>query len=151
MEVGNLSGECAPFSHECIYNQWIERVDKYLVDRRKNVTIREISGEEAAQTIFSHELPTVVPVTCGIELSRLGLKLNDTIAVIPDDTGLIHFIHAPHRSDGFEGKDGVTVGVLLGINRKETVVQINGPHGSIRVHFPRIGYVVAKPKPLAQL
>ena len=87
MEVGNLSGECAPFSHERIYNQWIERVDKYLVNRRKNVTIREISGEEAAQTIFSHEPPTVVPVTCGIELSRLGLKLNDAVAVIPDDTG----------------------------------------------------------------
>jgi len=56
-----------------------------------------------------------------------------------------------NHSDNFEGKEGVTIGVLLCVNRKETVVQINGPHGSIRAHFPRVGYVMVKPKALAKL
>jgi len=93
----------------------------------------------------------VVPVTCDTELSRLGLKVNDTVAVIPDDTGMFTSPMPLDRFDGFEGKEGVTVGVLLCVDRKETIVQINGPQGSIRVHFPRIGYVVAKPKALARL
>lgn len=72
----------------------MKRIDKYFVDRRKNVTIREISGEEAAQAILSDESPAVAPIACDTELSRLGLNLNDTIAVIPDDTGVVHFFPA---------------------------------------------------------
>jgi hypothetical protein len=70
-----------------MYYQWMKRVDKYFVECRKNVTVREISGEEAAQAILGDNSPVVAPVTCDTELSRLGLNLNDTVAVIPDDTG----------------------------------------------------------------
>jgi len=78
-----------------MYHQWMKRVDKYFVDRRRTITVHEISGEEAAQAILSDEAPAMVPVTCDTELSRLGLNLNDTIAVIPDDTGVVHFFHSP--------------------------------------------------------
>jgi len=73
----------------------MKRIDKYLIDCRKDVTVREISGKAAAQVILSDESPAVVPVSCGTELSRLGLNLNDTVAVIPDDTGVVHFFHVP--------------------------------------------------------
>jgi hypothetical protein len=73
----------------------MKRVDKYLAKCRRNVVVREISGEEAAQAILSGESPEVVPVTCDTELSRLGLTLNDTIAIIPDDTGVADLFHAP--------------------------------------------------------
>ena len=73
----------------------MKRVDKHLANCRRNVAVREISGEEAAQALLSGEPPDVVPVTCDTELSRLSLNLNDTVAVIPDDTGIVHFFHAP--------------------------------------------------------
>ena len=76
-------------------HQWMKRVDKYMANCRRNVAVREISGEEAVQAILSDESPDVVPVTCDTELSRLGLNLNDTIEVIPDDTGVVHFFYAP--------------------------------------------------------
>ena len=129
----------------------MKRVDKYMANCRRNVAVREISGEEAVQAILSDESPGVVPVTCDTELSRLGLNLNDTIEVIPDDTGRVISSTLLNHSDSFEGKDGVTLGALLCVNRKETVVQIKGAHGSIRVHFPRVGYVVTKPMTLARL
>ena len=78
-----------------MYHQWMKRVDKHLVNCRRNVAVREISGEEAAQVILSGGSPGVVPATCDTELSRLGLNLNDMIAVTPDDTGIVYFFHAP--------------------------------------------------------
>jgi hypothetical protein len=45
-----------------MYHQWMKRVDKYFVECRKNVTVRELSGEEAAQAILSDKSPAVAPV-----------------------------------------------------------------------------------------
>ena len=84
-----------------MHHQWMKRVDKYMGNCRRHVAARGISGEEAVQAILSDESPGMVPVTCDTELSRLGLNLNDTIEVRPDDTGIVISSTLLNHSDSF--------------------------------------------------
>lgn len=60
------------------------------------------------------------------ESDPLGLKAGDTVKVDPNDAELDS--HPQH-------------GKLVGLNWKETVIELDN---GLRLHFPKVGYVVRK-------
>lgn len=108
---------------------WLARVTDYLAKARtENVApVVKITGEEAAQIVCSSPR-TDIETSTGFneaEAGRLGLKLGQTVAVSPTDTGKIP-----------------TVGSLVALSREETVIEVRGTAGTARCHFPRLEFAV---------
>jgi hypothetical protein len=55
------------------------------------------------------------------------LKVGDAVSVTPTDTGKVD-----------------TQGILLGADDRVVVIEVEGEAGKLRVHFPRLGFRVAK-------
>ena len=61
--------------------------------------------------------------------------------VRPSFGGYIHLSHSkPIRS----GRNVPTHGKLIGLDRSEIVIETKGSAGSVRCHFPRLGFTVKK-------
>ena len=76
-----------------VTTQWIDRMAVFVKTRREALTssIKKIDGNAAAKIIAdSASLQTEVVGFDEIDAERLGLKLGDTVAVIPDDNGKPH-------------------------------------------------------------
>ncbi|KAI0700791.1 hypothetical protein BC835DRAFT_1326554 [Cytidiella melzeri] len=106
--------------------EWLARTAEYLAQQENNgaATFEKLSGEEAAKIIVSapHEDENVIGFL-EAEGNRLGVKLGDTVSVMPLDTGKIP-----------------TYGRLVSLNREEVAIEVIGSAGRVRVHFPRLEY-----------
>ncbi|KAG5717171.1 hypothetical protein E4T56_gene10326 [Termitomyces sp. T112] len=112
---------------------WLTRISDYLQSRQTGqAAVQSITGDHAAKTIVSaaHEPYNVVGFN-NQEAGYLGLKLNDYVQIAPDDTG----------------KKFSTVGKLVGFNKEETVIEVQGSEGLLRCHFPRLVYTVTNIRP----
>ncbi|KAI0346770.1 hypothetical protein BDW22DRAFT_1404543 [Trametopsis cervina] len=111
---------------------WLSRVKAFVKEReqRKVAAFEVISGDDAAKSITSasYEDPQIVGFV-DAEAKRLGVKLGDTVSVMPVDTGKIP-----------------TLGRLISLNREELAIEVSGSVGVIRLHFPRLEYSVALSK-----
>ncbi len=122
---------------------WFERVKEYF-ERLPNTEMRIEKEDEVGladtmdrlktvNSIIEDEVP-LIPTPAGPHASldeRNGLVAGAEVSVAPDDTG----------------RDSPTIGTLLAITPEEVVIQPkrigDGPMaGPVRVHFPRVGFVV---------
>ncbi|KAK9415364.1 hypothetical protein SUNI508_10554 [Seiridium unicorne] len=110
---------------------WIKRFDKVTRAKAKELgKPKEVKGDEAATIItgsgFAEQEENVdegeVLVKAG------GLKNGVSVQVWPIDTGSKH-------------KDS---GKLIAVTDKQTVIEIQGKAGSVRLHTPRHGFKVGK-------
>jgi len=108
---------------------WISRMTEFLEQNRK-------PNEPAFQKMTSVDAAKLIGASLSFdddigfnetEAERLGIKLGQTVSIAPDDTGRNHY----------------TSGKLLGLNREEFVIEVQGSSGSlVRCHFPRLNFVV---------
>ena len=73
-----------------VTTQWIDRMAVFVKTRMEALasSIKKIDGNAAAKIIAdSASLQTEVVGFDEVDAGRLGLKLGDTVAVIPDDNG----------------------------------------------------------------
>ncbi|KAI0722226.1 hypothetical protein C8T65DRAFT_600032 [Cerioporus squamosus] len=107
---------------------WIARMSEYIAasNAAQKLVLGSISGEHAAETITASitEDPQVVGFD-EVEVSRLGLKPQQTVSVTPSDNGKVP-----------------TVGILVALNKQEVTIQTEGSAGVVFCHFPRLYYVV---------
>ncbi|KAH6914943.1 hypothetical protein BKA70DRAFT_1257517 [Coprinopsis sp. MPI-PUGE-AT-0042] len=105
--------------------QWVGRFNEYLKEHQKQAEV--IKGDEAGKLVFgsSHESYDIVGFD-EIEAEHLRLKLHDTVSIAPDDTGRNH----------------PTSGKLVALSKEEVIIEIAAPSGTVRCHFPRLGYVI---------
>jgi hypothetical protein len=81
-----------------------------------------------------------------VEAERLGIKLGQIVSIAPDDTGKI--LGLLEISPSIEpwsivGKNHDASGKLLGLNKEEFVIAVQGSSGSpARCHLPRLNYVI---------
>lgn len=105
---------------------WIERLTVYLNNcaNAKGSLFQDIAGEDASKLICSAAAEDLSIVGFDeVEANRLGVNVGDTVAVTPQDTGLIP-----------------TTGKLLALNREEVVIETHGSAGHVRCHFPRLTF-----------
>ncbi|KAF8524405.1 hypothetical protein BU17DRAFT_63388 [Hysterangium stoloniferum] len=113
---------------------WLGRLDDILKEKRQALPqiITKISGEEATKEILSGSFNDVSIIGFDeVQMKALGLTKGARVSVIPDDSG----------------KDGRTIGTLVGLDRRVMVLETDGQERSggppsVRVYFPRLGYVV---------
>ena len=88
---------------------------------------QRIDGLDAAKAIVSsgHESSDVVGFDA-IEASRLRVDQGCLVKVAPEDTG----------------RNFPTTGKLIGLNREEVVVEVQGSQGFVKCHFPRLGFII---------
>ncbi|KAG6817457.1 hypothetical protein H0H87_008625 [Tephrocybe sp. NHM501043] len=113
--------------------QWLDRVSSHLKGlQSKQPAPQVIKGDDAAELITSasHEPYDVVGFDAQ-EANRLGFKLYDRVQVAPDDTG----------------KNFPTVGKLIGLNKEQVVIEVQGSKGLLRCHFPQIAFTVTAARP----
>ncbi|EAU84754.2 hypothetical protein CC1G_00273 [Coprinopsis cinerea okayama7 len=115
-------------------HKWLSALTAYLKDHHQKPTV--INGAEAGNLVFSspHEGYSIVGFDT-TEAQRLGVKLNDVVSVTPDDTG----------------RSYPTTGKLVALSTEEVVLEIVAKKGTVRCHFPRLGYVIGIPKTVAKL
>ncbi|KAG6900946.1 hypothetical protein C0993_004383 [Termitomyces sp. T159_Od127] len=131
--------------------KWLTRVSDYLQKRKAGQTVvRAITGDHAATTIVTaaHEPYDVVGFD-GQEADHLGLKLNDYVQVAPDDNGASLLIKTDCNLLNYSiaAKKFPTVGKLVGCNKEEVVIEVEGLKGLLRCHFPRLTYTVTMNRP----
>ncbi|GJE84975.1 glutathione S-transferase family protein [Phanerochaete sordida] len=116
---------------------WLDRVSKHLSDLEKSyaAVFEKLSGEDAAKLIASspHEEEALVGFEAA-EGARLGVKVGDTVSVVPIDSARVP-----------------TIGRLLALNREESVVEVKGQAGVVRCHFPRLEFLVKPAQTTAKL
>jgi len=111
---------------------WLNRMEGLLKQRREAspAPLTKVSGADAAKEILSSHFLDISGVGFDeVEATRLGIKLGGHVAVRPDDTG----------------KEVETLGKVVALNREEIVIETQAQEGgpeAIRVHFPRLGYVL---------
>ncbi|GJJ08252.1 hypothetical protein Clacol_002462 [Clathrus columnatus] len=111
---------------------WLDRLENILKSKRSASPslLSKVSGEEAAKEILSSEFEDLSYVGFDeVDAKRLGLTREMLVAICPDDTGL----------------DVPTSGKLLALNKTHVVIEVVNPDDSsksVRVHFPRLGYVI---------
>ncbi|KAF8491017.1 hypothetical protein JB92DRAFT_3147761 [Gautieria morchelliformis] len=117
---------------------WLNNLDALLTQKRAAAphALTKISGADAARAIFAAPVldpPLGAPAVDPLEATRLALKPGARVSVRPDDTG----------------KEVETIGTLVALSREEVVLETEAraaPGGAgpaaLRVHFPRLGYVV---------
>jgi len=108
--------------------QWMTRMDRIFYDGRNPISapFTVIDGGQATTLITSSISRPDIEFN-EIEATRLGLKIGSVVSVIPADSGRSH----------------ATVGRIIGLNREEVVVEVEGAsRGPVRCHFPRLGYSV---------
>ena len=114
------------------------RLSAWLATMRTSVVALNASRPSvltpaAAQAQILSTLPSsYVPLALDAEEPLLvagWVKLGGLVEVTPDDTGRV-----PQR------------GTLLALNAAESVLGVQGQGGIVRVHFPRLGFGIAKAK-----
>jgi len=111
---------------------WLDRMEALLKQKRQASPppLSKMSGADAAKEILSAPFLDISEVGFDeVEAKRLGLKLGSQVAIRPDDTG----------------KEVETFGKVVALNREEIILETEaqkGGPGPIRVHFPRLGYVL---------
>ncbi|TFK28776.1 hypothetical protein FA15DRAFT_664830 [Coprinopsis marcescibilis] len=109
--------------------QWLRRLTAHLKENKQPFEV--VDGEQAVNTILSEACePDSVVGFDQVEAHRLKVKLNDIVNVAPEDTGRAH----------------PTTGKLVALSNSEIVLEITVPKGTVRCHFPRLGYFIAAPK-----
>lgn len=88
---------------------------------------QRLDGLDAASTIVSsgHESSDVVGFDV-TESSLLRLKKGSMVKVSPADFG----------------RNYPTIGKLVGLDREEVVLEVQGSQGCVRCHFPRLGFII---------
>lgn len=135
--------------------QWIARTSAYLDQLQKDgaAPFEKISGEAAGQTICSSPAQPQLLSFEEPEGSRAGVKLGQTVSVVPSDIGMPTLSlrsRVANNKQRFSGKVP-TVGKLLGLNHEEVVVETHGKAGTVQCHFPRLGFSVQVAKSAAKL
>ncbi|PFH53698.1 hypothetical protein AMATHDRAFT_136684 [Amanita thiersii Skay4041] len=107
---------------------WKNRLSELIEDEKgKQHPPIVITGEQGADMIVSapHEPSSVVGFDAS-EAGLLGIKESDMVSIAPVDTG----INYP------------TIGKLVALSKSEMVIQVSGTKGSLRCHFPRLGFSI---------
>ncbi|KZV98115.1 hypothetical protein EXIGLDRAFT_641688 [Exidia glandulosa HHB12029] len=108
---------------------WLDRFDALLKEQKKTTKFTNIEASEALQRVGGSKLKLNVDSLIGFdetEAKRLSLTRGMHVDVTPSDTAKVP-----------------TSGKLVGLNRREIVVQVESSKGAtLAVHFPRLGYVV---------
>ena len=83
------------------------------------------------------------------EADHLGLKLNDYVQVAPDDNGASSVMKLDFNllNYHFAAKKFPTVGKLVGFNKEEVVIEVEGLKGLLRCHFPQLTYTITISRP----
>lgn len=103
-------------------NAWADRMKGF-----GHGTYTEMDGKEAL-AIAAKAQPMAMPG--GVQPNALGLSLNDTVSVTPDDTG----------------RDPV-VGQLVALDAQSiTIRRASEETGDVQVHFPRAGFILVPHK-----
>ncbi|KZT38367.1 hypothetical protein SISSUDRAFT_1021659 [Sistotremastrum suecicum HHB10207 ss-3] len=108
---------------------WFSRVKAYLAKKGSEGwgPSEKIDSQKAAQLILGSPYePALDIVWDATEADRLKVKVGDTVAVTPDDTGSTH----------------PTAGKLIGLDREEVVLEVRNARGVLRVHFPRLNFTI---------
>lgn len=77
-------------THDTYHLQWIDRMAQFVKVRKEAnaSSVKKIKGDAAAKIIADNANVNVEEVSFDqAEAGRLGLKLGDTVAVVPDDNG----------------------------------------------------------------
>jgi hypothetical protein len=115
-----------------------------------SATIEKVTREQALELIREGGVEDHAGFDAA-EAERLRLTLAQTVAVSPTDTGKrIPDAPTPCFLYFFKflisycaGKNHPTVGILVGLNKEEVVIQVKGTCGTpLNVHFPRLGFVI---------
>ncbi|EIN10838.1 hypothetical protein PUNSTDRAFT_43613 [Punctularia strigosozonata HHB-11173 SS5] len=107
---------------------WLSRVSMFLAQSKKagKGAVTKATGQEAAQLITATSGTVHALTFDAVEAQRLQVTAGMHVAIAPEDTG----------------RNVATYGKLVGLNRSEIVIETKGTEGSVRCHFPRIGFTV---------
>ena len=103
-----------------------------------------ITGAVAGEAIVSSDFEAYSVVGFDAqEGQRLRVQLGDTVRIAPEDTGDVHK-PAKLMSDANStlGRNYPTTGKLVALSLEEAVLEVQGKKGSLRCHFPRLGYFI---------
>lgn len=109
---------------------WISRMTKFFQENSdpNAPAFQKMNGIDAAKLIGAASFEGYVWFD-KVEAERLGIELGQTVSIAPDDTGKNHH----------------TSGRLLGLNREEFVIEVQGSSGSpSRCHLPRLNFVIKR-------
>jgi len=107
---------------------WISRLREYFKTAQGlNVAaVEKLTSEQALKLVQEGDVEDHAGFNA-TEGERLGLKLGQTVAVTPTDTG----------------KNHPTVGTLIGLNKEEVVILVKGTSGTpLHAHFPRLNFSI---------
>ncbi|KAH6697579.1 glutathione S-transferase [Plectosphaerella plurivora] len=113
---------------------WMDRFKKAVAQAKaKNAKVGDLKGEAAADLVLSRPYEAVSKTTDKYDTERIhaGLQIGDQATVWPADTGSSH-------------KD---TGTLVSLTMQETVLEVSGSKGSVRLHTPRRGFKLVKGTP----
>ncbi|KAF5321601.1 hypothetical protein D9619_000286 [Psilocybe cf. subviscida] len=110
--------------------EWLARVTSRLQFLKSSLPKPTLlKGAEAAAAIIraAHEAYDVAGFD-EVEAQRLGVRRGATVKVAPEDTG----------------RAWPTIGMLVALTHEEVTLEVKGPKakGTVRVHFPRLGFSV---------
>jgi hypothetical protein len=113
-----------------------------LTEKRKDGSGRytEVKGDQAGQIIVSSSYGPSVNFDAK-EAQVFGLSQGVKVLVAPDDTGE-NVRHLVSLCSLVAGRDDPTRGTLVGFTLDEAVIETSGAAGTVRVHFPRLGFTI---------
>ncbi|KAK2464914.1 hypothetical protein APHAL10511_002990 [Amanita phalloides] len=105
---------------------WLKRF-RALVDHisHRQVAPGELTGYQAAVMITTSSYQPLD--TIGFDsndASRISVKRDDIVSIVPTDTGGLH----------------PTTGKLVALSKTESVIEVTGYKGVLRCHFPRLNF-----------
>ena len=125
--------------------QWLNRVEAFLKGKQgEKPAPTKLNGSEAADTIYSAQYePYNIVGFDQTESRRLGVHCGDIVSIAPEDTGKCqHFSVRRTAFILYEGRSHATTGKLVALSVNEAVVEVTTRRGTLRCHFPRLGYVI---------
>ncbi|RXW25296.1 hypothetical protein EST38_g587 [Candolleomyces aberdarensis] len=112
--------------------KWVDRLSSLLKAKRQEQGVpANVTGAVAGETIVSSDFePYSIVGFDAQEGQRLRVQLGDTVRIAPDDTG----------------RSYPTTGKLVALSLEEAVLEVQGKKGTLKCHFPRLGYVIKAAK-----
>lgn len=123
-------------------------MDGFLKEKSKsNLVTEKLKGDAAAKTIASGAKEADTVGFDETQAAFLKVKKGGIVSVTPQDTGKSFRIFKRNMPLTLAvGASHPTTGKLLALGKEEVVLEVQGNAGTVRVHLPRLGFVVGPAK-----